>query len=58
MCLAELLQQEKVQAGVLLGALGAGACSAEPQVHALQLILHACGWRLCGSAQGSPAPAV
>ena len=33
-CLAELLQQEKVQAGGLLGALGAGACSRDPQVRA------------------------
>ena len=31
-CLAELLQAEKVQAGGLLGVLGAGACSPDPQV--------------------------
>ncbi|KAK9826425.1 hypothetical protein WJX81_004235 [Elliptochloris bilobata] len=34
-CLAKLLQQEKVQASGLLGALGQGACSPDPQVGAL-----------------------
>ena len=36
-CLAELLQEEKVQAGGLLGVLGAGACSPDPQVWTMNM---------------------
>ncbi len=31
-CLAELLEQDKVHAGGLLGAVGAGACHPDPHV--------------------------